>query len=373
MSTFVDEKILEVEGKEEVVTIGTLFKDMKLKPSIMDEYSKDRGLKLNSEAVDFCSDGDYLILEDDGGRMKITGQCLPALELVTGIVLAVRGTAEPGGDFVVTDYCLPGLPPQPSLPDPSPTEADNSPLVMLVSGLGFGKEQADQLPLQLLGEFLGGLGGDLKLSSRIARLVVAGGACPNPSSISKEKEKDSSSGPLKEMDAFISELSMALPVDLMPGPEDLTNVALPQQPLHRCLFPCASASSLFRVTNPHLFSVGGVNFLGTSGQNVNDLSKYSRHSDRLAMMELCLNSQHLTPTAPDTLTCYPYDKKDPFVIKASPHVFFAGNQSEFKSRRMIGESGQVVQVVSIPSFDKTSTAVLVNLKTLDCSSMSFNL
>ena len=38
-------KILEVgalpEGQE-VVAIGTLYKDMKLKPSIMDEYAKDK-------------------------------------------------------------------------------------------------------------------------------------------------------------------------------------------------------------------------------------------------------------------------------------------------------------------------------------------
>lgn len=32
---------------------------------------------------------------------------------------------------------------------------------------------------------------------------------------------------------FMAELASALPVDVMPGAEDLANVALPQQPLHK--------------------------------------------------------------------------------------------------------------------------------------------
>jgi DNA polymerase delta subunit 2 len=34
------------------------------------------------------------------------------------------------------------------------------------------------------------------------------------------------------------------------------------------------------VTNPHEFDVDGLQLLGTSGQNVDDLAKYSRQTDR---------------------------------------------------------------------------------------------
>ena len=34
--------------------------------------------------VCFCGDGDFVVLEDDGGRMVIRGDCLPVHELVTG-------------------------------------------------------------------------------------------------------------------------------------------------------------------------------------------------------------------------------------------------------------------------------------------------
>ena len=49
----------------------------------------------------------------------------------------------------------------------------------------------------------------------------------------------------------------------------------------RCLFPAATGyGSCNRVTNPHEFDVDGLQLLGTSGQNVDDLAKYSRQTDR---------------------------------------------------------------------------------------------
>lgn len=49
---------------------------------------------------------------------------------------------------------------------------------------------------------------------------------------------------LRDMDVVVSELAAALPVDVMPGGEDPTNVALPQQPLHRCVRVLASGRFL---------------------------------------------------------------------------------------------------------------------------------
>lgn len=78
----------------------------------------------------------------------------------------------------------------------------------------------------------------------------------------------------------LSELAAAVPVDIMPGAGDPANYTLPQQPLHRCLFPGAAAySSLLRATNPHDFDVDGVTFLGTSGQNVDDVYRWAGLSE----------------------------------------------------------------------------------------------
>ena len=32
----------------------------------------------------YCGDDDYVVLEDEGGRMTLRGACLPVQELVTG-------------------------------------------------------------------------------------------------------------------------------------------------------------------------------------------------------------------------------------------------------------------------------------------------
>lgn len=71
-----------------------------------------------------------------------------------------------------------------------------------------------------------------------------------------------------------TQLAAGLPVDAMPGGGDPASAALPQQPLHRCLFPGAASFATFTsVTNPHEFAVDGRTFLGTSGQNVDDVWK----------------------------------------------------------------------------------------------------
>jgi DNA polymerase II small subunit/DNA polymerase delta subunit B len=58
-------------------------------------------------------------------------------------------------------------------------------------------------------------------------------------------------------------------------------------------------------------------------------------------MACCLQWRHLCPTAPDTLTCYPFGADDPFVLQQCPHIMFAGNQPEFDTRLMEGEPAAV--------------------------------
>ncbi len=42
----------------------------------------------------------------------------------------------------------------------------------------------------------------------------------------------------------------------------------------------APYNSFKRVTNPHMFDLGGVLILGTSGQTVDDMAKYTRGQNR---------------------------------------------------------------------------------------------
>ena len=58
----------------------------------------------------------------------------------------------------------------------------------------------------------------------------------------------------------------------------------------------------------------------------------ARGAESLDLMASSLRWQHVAPSAPDTLACYPYKDRDPFYVAQSPHVYFAGNQPAFGAR-----------------------------------------
>ena len=95
--------------------------------------------------------------------------------------------------------------------------------------------------------------------------------------------------------------------------------------------------------------------------------------DRLQTLHRSLEFQHLAPTAPDTLGCYPFAEKseDPFVVRQCPQIYFAGNQPRFETGIMEGPDGQRVRTILVPDFHEEHTCVLVNLNTLECRPMSF--
>ena len=91
-------------------------------------------------------------------------------------------------------------------------------------------------------------------------------------------------------------------------------------------------NSLKTAPNPHMFEIDGHLILGTSGQNVNDILRNCSLTDPLDALEALLKWSHIAPTCPDTLGCFPFDDKDPFVIDRLPSVIFAGNQDTFNQR-----------------------------------------
>lgn len=82
--------------------------------------------------------------------------------------------------------------------------------------------------------------------------------------------------------------------------------------------------------------------------------------------------RHLCPTAPDTLSCYPFVDTDPFVLDAAPHLYFCGNQRKFATTVVHGDEGQVVTLLSVPSFVRSGAVAVVNLRTLECRPMHFD-
>lgn len=301
------------------------------------------------------------MLEDESGRLRLVGAPLLNEMLVTGCIVAVMGTENANGDFEVVDLKVPDLPPQAARwhtnedldelstngksrkkiklddedEDMDKSDRASGKKIAIVSGLGFSGTEADRmLEINLLTEYL--LGESLdpvtqESVSQISRLVIAGNSiAPESDGAShdtigntrkaahKKYGYDSSAynpAPTAHLDDFLATILPSMPVTLLPGYNDPANVSLPQQPIHNAIFPQARAYGAIpatedqeaqpgwfdTVTNPWEGEIEGWRFLGTGGQNVDDVFKYVESEDRLGMLEAMCRWRVCAPTAPDTL------------------------------------------------------------------------
>ncbi|XP_020596527.1 DNA polymerase delta small subunit isoform X2 [Phalaenopsis equestris] len=370
-------QVLELEENKECVIVGTIYKHMKLKPSILDEYSKERTAVPLVKPHNFLHPDDHLILEDEIGRVKLKGSLLIPTDFVTGIGLALHGKKTSEGDFLVLDVLEAGLPRQIK----PRAQLGEDKYVVFISGVNVGSNIFNPLQFQLFVDHVTGhLGGEneQKIASEIVRVVIAGNSIGIPQGVLNgqaltAEDQSKLIEPIKEIDILLTQLVAAVPLDMMPGPIDPANFFLPQQPLHQCLFPGASAyNTFFSCTNPHQFELDGFQFLGTSGQNIDDLEKYSSAKTKLEFVERTLRCRHLAPTAPNTLGCYPFTEKDPFFIESCPNVYFVGNQEKYETRLLQGPEKQLVRLICIPRFSESGVAVMLNLKNFDCHTLNFS-
>lgn len=302
-------------------------------------------------------------MEDESGRLRLTGNFLQSTQLATGAIIAALGTENANGDFEVIDIKLPDLAPQlqrwegnaPENPENGVEIAGKEHgKIAFVSGLGITGKSSDTLALDLLTDYLlgyTGFSGSDENSpslgpSKISRLVIAGNSlgasviediASTSSGDAGKKAQPKKYGydasaynpaPITQLDNFLAEILPSIPVTLMPGEKDPANYSLPQQGIHRTMFPQARAYSappvrgdekpgagwFDSVTNPWDGDVEGWRLWGCSGQNVDDVLRYisieggdsspdkDTDSDaRMRIMEAMLRWRCGVPTAPDTI------------------------------------------------------------------------
>lgn len=415
------DRVLDVRQGELCWVIGTCYMEMPLKPNVLDDIGKEHWIAAPPARQKYTEggEGDQVMLEDESGRLRLTGGALRSVLLVTGAIVAVIGTENKDGDFEVLDVRVADLPRQPprwerddgdtavrgkSVSKPRPSGGK----VAIVSGLSFSGDVGDTLPLELLSEWLLGESAgpdDQQDTSTISRLIIAGNSiahgCPIPSreevaaaALKSRGQKkygyDSASynaAPTARFDTWLANLLPSIPITLLPGESDPTATSLPQQAIHAAMFPHSRAymqppavdhssteqerSWFTSTTNPTEFDLQGWRFLTIGGQTLNDVYKYLSTNDRLEMMEAMLRWRLTAPTAPDTLTCYPFQDGDAFVLKECPHVYVAGCQPKFETGVIEGPQGQMVRLLAVPSFRETGEVVVVDLESLGVEVVKF--
>ncbi|KAL9002294.1 MAG: hypothetical protein Q9188_004769 [Gyalolechia gomerana] len=411
------DRVLDVRQGELCWVAGTVYMDMPLKPNILDDISKDHWISAPPPREKYLSltGEDQIFLEDESGRVRLIGTPLQLSMLVTGCIVAAMGTENANGEFDVIDIKVPDLPRQPQrwerdegsevlatgIGRKRKSEAGGKRTeggkIAIVSGLRYSGDQGDTMTLDLLMEYLlGEVCGPPEQTEirKISRLIIAGNsiaaatplaAREDEKKVSKKYGYDSSAynpAPTTHFDNFLATLLPSIPITLIPGESDPANVSLPQQPIHPAMLPRSRNYAAMpdskepgwfdSVTNPWEGDIDGWRMMGTGGQPIDDVFKYVEGEDRLEMMEYLLRWRCGAPTAPDTLWCYPFQDKDPFIIEECPHVFFVGNQPKYGTMVIEGPAGQTVRLICVPRFKETGEVVLLDTDTLEPAIIKFD-
>ncbi|KAF2405122.1 hypothetical protein EJ06DRAFT_502077 [Trichodelitschia bisporula] len=395
------ERVLDVRQGELCWMVGTVFMELPLKPNVLDDLVKEHWIAAPPAREKYISydDKDKAFLEDESGRLRLTGAHLKSHLLVTGCIVAVMGSENAAGEFEVVDIKFPDLPAQPERWARDLGAKKKKPPLCgklgIVSGLGVNVDSGDTLLHDLLVEYLLGDIPSPADVSQISRLIIVGNSMDHASPIMSREDFDAAKRtkkfgqdihdpvPSELLDDFLAQLLPTIPITILPGETDPANVTFPQQPLHPALFPTSRAyinpptendptpNWLDSVSNPWEGDVDGWRFLATSGQPIDDVFRYLPGDDRLVMMEHVLRWRNAAPTAPDTLWSYPFQDKDPFVIKECPHVYLVGNQPRFETAIIQGPAGQTVKLISVPKFKETGMLVLLDMETLEAECVKF--
>ncbi|EGR34233.1 DNA-directed polymerase delta regulatory subunit, putative [Ichthyophthirius multifiliis] len=379
---------------------------MKLKPSVFSEQNQ----KVNNN--NYISDDDIIYMEDNLGRMQLSfnnsiyvnplGQKSPINKdmLVTGIVMGIKGiqrAAEVNVFEVQEMYSclLPYQEKKVSIPYPLSTNFNQNQydfqyylqdnlenignFVIFTSGIHI-DSKVDKFSLKMFTSILVGNSNLKKIMQNVNRVIIAGNVIEKVQGLDynlvgsyrcQDQFKNlysEISQKMKDVDELISQLSYNTSLDIMPGEKDPTPMFLPQQPINKCYFmQSINNKNLQCVTNPYKFEIDGIQFLGTSGQNVSDIKKYSSLNDNeIDILENNIYWRHMFPSAPDTLQCYPFGDQDNFIIDELPHVYFSGNCSKFDTKLIYDEKVKSsCRLICIPQLSVCKSFILLNISNLD--------
>lgn len=341
----------EKNFKVQCIIVGTLYKHQELKPSILKEIADELQSVAQPPRLNYCNPKDSLYLEDDVSRVKLIGNNVTPEALVTGLVCAVLGHATNDGSFLVQEFCFPGLNLLPMSQSPNRCVEDFGKTLLLLSGLDL-VNKADNLGMELLADWITGLLGDDVIqcqAAKIVKVIVAGNSIRgSPESFTRKgyfenKRKETLlaeevKSAVRRFDRFIGKIAKSCGVVLMPGEFDPSCHMIPQQSIHPSMLPISSKENLYGVTNPWIGKIDSRIIAGSSGQPIVDITRVTDLVvSPLEWLEKTLEWKHYAPTAPDTLSEFPFDQIDPFVMQEYPNIYFVGNMDKYETKLVKGK------------------------------------
>ncbi|KAH8740747.1 DNA polymerase delta2 [Cryptosporidium ryanae] len=387
-------ELKDIKIDVECVVIGLVTKEMKKRPTILDEYLQDiYNSSSEGDGEDYMSEDDKIYIEDSSSRVpllidsSIIESKISAKELLSGTVIALRGHQISCGDFLVKDYAFSIVPENILIRENNLIDSTLPVYVGFISGMSIGQDKENSLSLQLLRDFILGVGAfndeQKFVSSRISQLIIAGNSIQL---LDTAEETNTGTGTklivnsqvlskrLQIFDSFISQLASCVSVAIMPGDEDPVPISLPQPPFQPYIFKHAKKyQSLVSFTNPCLFRVNNVRISGISGKTISKISFYTSYKDPIEALKFCILSRNLAPACPDVIPCYPFSNYDPFILdyrdKEFPHVIFAGNQPKFDSYKFPNDGPACF---TIPNFSANPSIVLLDINSFEIKTITFN-
>ncbi|KAI6180228.1 hypothetical protein M3Y98_00697100 [Aphelenchoides besseyi] len=368
VSTYVDGIVVKISANHQSIS-AVEFPIPWIVPVVDDVKS------MEYDARSKASPRDTLWIENDVHRIQIDGDEVVTDKLVGGYVVGLYGHKSPETFvFVVERLFFPEMAPQ--VPWPI---GEREVYLLFISGIGLNSEVEKNVEtyaaFNQLVDWL-----DTDDGKKINRVVVAGntldisGGDIKLGQLTKNGlSRNIDIKAIDQADRTLEELAKTVEVDLMSGPTDLCPIMLPQQPMISAVFQCCKKTKKFRtLTNPHSFTVNGVHFLGTSGQNLDDLHKHTRACTSVELMMQTLRGRIITPTTPNSVDGWPFHDRDPQILDELPHVYFASNQPEYLSEMVEFENGSRTHLLTIPIFREKFQAVIFNLRSMSTQLLNFS-
>ncbi|KAI6171730.1 putative DNA polymerase delta small subunit [Aphelenchoides besseyi] len=309
-----------------------------------------------------ASPRDTIWIENNMQRLELRGDVIITDKIVGGYVVGLYGrkTADCFG-FNVERMFFPELAPQ--VPWPI---VEHDVYLMFISGIGMTSEVEKNTDIfasfSHLVEWLKGEDGqkisrDLKRGQLTKRGLI--------------RTLDTQT--INQADRALEDIAKVVKVDLMSGATDICPIMLPQQPMVRRMFErCKNLENFRTLTNPHSFTVNGIRFLGTSGQNLDDMHKRTRACTSVQLMMQTIRGRIMTPTLPNSVDGWPFENRDPQILDEIPHVYFAGNQPDYLSRMVEFKNGARTLLLTIPVFREKFQAVVMNVRSMRTQLFNFD-